>query len=79
MAKSKLLSVRIPVDLADQIDAKVIEGTTRTEVATELLKLGLEVLSEKELAAGFELLGEPGMQDMHFPTGSQVEAMKIAH
>ena len=75
---TRLLSVRIPTELADRIETLASRGRSKTAVATDLLERGFARLDEEEMAAGFALLGDPEMQDLHFPTGAQLEAMSIA-
>ena len=76
--ETRLLSVRIPLEIADRIEALAAGGRRKTAVATEILTRGFTQLDEEEMAAGFALLGEPEMQDMQFPTGAQLEAMRLA-
>ena len=60
----------------DEAVTAIAKGTskTKTDVVVELIELGLA--QKKEIC--FALLGDPKMQDMHFPTGAQLEAAKIA-
>ncbi len=78
MTNTRLLSVRIPVEIADRIEALAGGERRKTAVATDILIRGLAQLDEEQMAAGFALLGEPEMQDMEFPTGAQMEAMSLA-
>jgi|GEM_PF-5990127 len=78
MITTKLLSVRIPVELAERIERLSSDGKTKTAVTTEILSRGLNQMQEEEMAAGFALLGDSEMQDMHFPTGAQLKAMRFA-
>lgn len=71
------IGARVESAIAERIDELVNRnGKTKTDVIEIALHLGLQKLEEESLAAGFELLGDPSMQDMEFPTGAQSAAIK---
>jgi hypothetical protein len=74
MAATRQVSVRLPLQVAERVEAK---GSLAPYII-EAVKEKLQREDETELADGFALLAaSPRMWDMHFPTGGQHAANEL--